>query len=60
MEPQYMIIGQAAGTAAALANEHNQSVQDIDVTILQKNLRQDRAILEVDLEKFNEYMTPAN
>ena len=35
MEPQYMIIGHAAGLAAKLAIDGKVAVQDIDVTALQ-------------------------
>lgn len=46
MEPQYMILGHAAGVAAALAVEKSASVQDIDVPELQKRLRSQGAIFE--------------
>lgn len=45
MEPQYMIIGQALGIAAALAREGNTPVQRIDVTASQAKLRDFGAIL---------------
>jgi len=48
MEPQYMIIGQALGIAAALAREGNTPVQDIDVTALQAKLRSLGAVLHED------------
>jgi hypothetical protein len=48
MEPQYMIIGQAAGVAAALAISGDESVQKIDVATLQKRLRTHGAILHLD------------
>jgi hypothetical protein len=39
MEPQYMIIGQAAGVAAKMAIEKGSPVQDIDTTALSNRLR---------------------
>jgi hypothetical protein len=47
MEPQYMIIGQAAGTAAALAFKGNSAVQAIDIPSLQRHLRENSAILHL-------------
>jgi hypothetical protein len=41
MEPTFMVIGQAAGTAAAMAAEANVPVQDVDVKALQDRLRDD-------------------
>jgi hypothetical protein len=46
MEPQYMILGQAAGTAAALAAKGKLVVQDVDVHKLQDVLQREHAILE--------------
>jgi hypothetical protein len=46
MEPQYMILGHAAGVAARLAIDENRPVQQIDVTVLQTRLRQQGAIFE--------------
>jgi len=54
MEPQYMIMGQAAGAAAAISSKHNQPVQAVDITTLQQGLRAGHAILEVDLAKFKD------
>lgn len=45
MEPQYMIIGQAAGSAAVLAIHTGSSVQDVDISQLQQKLREHHAIL---------------
>jgi hypothetical protein len=45
MEPQYMIIGQAAGVAAKLAVERGVSVQDVDVPALQARLKAQKAVL---------------
>jgi hypothetical protein len=47
MEPQYMIIGQAAGTAAALAIHHKTSLYNIPIPELQAKLRSQQAILEL-------------
>jgi hypothetical protein len=48
MEPQYMIIGQAAGVAAALAVHSHLAVQDIPIAELQKKLRNEGAILSLE------------
>lgn len=44
-EPAYMIIGQGAGTAAAIAVHDNLNVQDVPVGKLQEQLLADKAIL---------------
>ena len=44
MEPQYMILGQAAGIAAAMSIEGNLDVQNIPVQLLQKRLREQNAV----------------
>jgi hypothetical protein len=46
MEPQYMIIGHAAGVAAALALKHNVAVQDVPVPELQAILREEGGVFE--------------
>jgi hypothetical protein len=46
MEPQYMIIGQAAGVAAKMAIDKKAAVQDIDRAALTNTLRQQRAVME--------------
>jgi hypothetical protein len=48
MEPQYMIIGQAAGVAAALAITNHAFVQDISLPLLQQKLRSTGAVLHLD------------
>lgn len=47
MEPQYMILGQAAGVAAALAQANNIPVQAVDIPELQKRLKEHKAILSL-------------
>jgi len=46
MEPQYMIIGQAAGVAATLALDAGTAVQDVDPSALAAKLRKQQAVLE--------------
>ena len=46
MEPVFMILGQSAATAAALAIQHGIPVQDIDYAELRARLTQDGQILE--------------
>jgi hypothetical protein len=46
MEPQYMILGQAAGVAAAMAIRRSLAVQDIDTAALTRTLVEHGAILE--------------
>ena len=46
MEPQYMIIGQAAGVAASLAIKSSKPVQDISVPDLQSKLKSQGAVFE--------------
>jgi len=46
MEPQYMIISQAAGVAAKLAISGNKPVQEIDTAELVRILKQQGAVLE--------------
>lgn len=45
MEPQFMIMGQAAGTAAVIAADSDVPVQAIDVELLQNKLRANGAVL---------------
>lgn len=47
MEPQYMIIGQAAGVAAALSVQEHAPIQDISIAKLQERLREHGAILHL-------------
>jgi DNA repair exonuclease SbcCD nuclease subunit len=46
MEPTFMVIGQAAGEAAAMAIEAGVSVHDVDVKRLQARLRVDGQVLD--------------
>ncbi|MEO6237492.1 MAG: FAD-dependent oxidoreductase, partial [Vicinamibacterales bacterium] len=46
MEPQYMIIGHAAGVAAKMAIAGGLAVQDVDARALAAKLRSRRAILD--------------
>jgi hypothetical protein len=50
MEPQYMIIGQAAGVAASLAIRGHTPVQDVAIPDLQQKLREHGAILHLSGE----------
>ncbi|WP_298872062.1 FAD-dependent oxidoreductase [uncultured Bradyrhizobium sp.] len=47
MEPQYMILGQAAGVAGALAAESGMAVQDIPIARLQRELLKAGAVLDL-------------
>lgn len=47
MEPVFMILGQSAATAAVIALEQDQSVQDVDYALLRKRLLQDGQALDL-------------
>ncbi len=46
MEPVFMVLGQSAATAAAMAIDRDSAVQRIDVSALQKRLRDDGQVLQ--------------
>lgn len=46
MEPQYMIIGHAAGVAARLAIDAHAAVQDVDTEALRRKLASQRAVFD--------------
>jgi hypothetical protein len=46
MEPQYMILGHAAGVAAKMAIANAVAVQDVDTQALSARLRAQKAVLE--------------
>jgi hypothetical protein len=46
MEPVFMILGQSAGTAAALSIDGECAVQDLSYTVLREQLLKDKQILE--------------
>ncbi len=46
MEPQYMIMGHAAGIAAALAVASQGAVQDVNIAELQRRLKSEGAVFE--------------
>jgi hypothetical protein len=47
MEPQYMIIGHAAGIAAKMAIDRSVAVHDVDTRALAATLKSQRAILDI-------------
>jgi hypothetical protein len=46
MEPQYMILGEAAGVAAAMSVQRHHPVQDVDTNQLSQTLRKQGVVLE--------------
>jgi hypothetical protein len=52
MEPQYMMLGHAAGVAAVMAIERKAAVQQIDLAKLQRTLRgQGQILTDADRRK---------
>ena len=47
MEPQYQMLGQAAGTAAAMAAQHEVGVHEVGIDELQDRLRRGGAVLSL-------------
>ena len=47
MEPQYMIMGESAGKAAAMAIKTNRTLHSIDVFALQEKLKKDKQVLSL-------------
>jgi len=50
MEPVFMVLGQSAATAAALAIDSNAAVQDVDYAKLRERLLADKQVLEAPPE----------
>src|SRR5207237_5326937 len=47
MEPQYMIVGHAAGVAAKMAIDRHMALQDVDRGALAVKLKAQRAVLDI-------------
>lgn len=58
MEPQYMLIGHAAGVAAALAKAAGTGLHQVDIPQLQKRLKEQHQILGLD-QVTDSYLNPA-
>lgn len=54
MEPQYMILGHAAGIAAALSIQNGAAVQDVNIGELQKRLKDEGGVFEYGIEYHNQ------
>lgn len=53
MEPQYMILGHAAGIAAALSIQGGSAIQDVNIAELQSRLKNEGAVFEYGIEHHN-------
>jgi hypothetical protein len=53
MEPQYMLLGHAAGVAASLALKRSVVVQEVPIAELQKQLLAEGAVFELGIEHHN-------
>lgn len=52
MEPVFMVLGQSAATAAALALEDGIALHDLPYSRLQQALRRDEQYFDVDMDRF--------
>lgn len=59
MEPVFMVLGQSAATAAALAIDNGTGVQDLDYVKLRERLLADRQVLEAPAELSKGDIDPA-
>jgi hypothetical protein len=50
MEPVFMVLGQSAATAAAIAIEKDSTVQEVDYAVLQQRLRKAGQVLDFTVE----------
>ena len=58
MEPQYMIMGHAAGVAAHLAAQSNRPVQLVDIYALQQTLSEQGQVLSLEENPYGSINTP--
>lgn len=59
MEPVFMILGQSAATAAVLAIDADQAVQDVEYAALQQRLRNDGQVLSYEVRASGQGIDPA-
>lgn len=55
MEPVFMITGEAAGRAAALASSGGMAVQEVPIGVLQKQLADNKGLLDLPAEPIAEF-----